>query len=74
MRMLLHNGTDALDVEVFWQSPTCMKLSVRWPNFMTDARQPTGCLTQEDVFGKSQDPFENEIIQFMLNFESIQSK
>ena len=38
-----------------------MKLSVRWPDFMADARQLAGCLTQEDVFGKGRkDPFENE--------------
>ena len=57
--MLLHNGTDASDVKVFWQSPTCVKLSVRWPDFMIDARQLAGCLTQEDVFGKGKDPSEN---------------
>ena len=75
MRMLLHNGTNTSDVKVFWQSSTCMKLAIRWPDFMTDARQLAGCLAQEDDHGKGSDPFKDEnhpvCVAFGKNLEKI---
>ena len=56
-RMIPHSGTDTLDIKVSWQSPTGMRFSARWSDFMTGARQlVAGCLAQEDIFDRGKDP------------------